>query len=60
MSFLTFSACVSHFFRSDTSLRVLRRMFNWVRSKLVSCPVEPPAPTAVDGGVEEDIDTVGE
>jgi hypothetical protein len=39
---------------------VLRRIFNWVRSKLVSCPVEPLDPTAVDGGVEEDIDTVGE
>jgi hypothetical protein len=60
MSFLIFSACVSHFFRSETSLRVLRRMFNWVRIKLVNCPEGLLVPVWVEGAMDEEIETVGE
>lgn len=40
---LIFSACVSHFARSVSSLIVLRRMFNWVTTRLVNWLDEPLA-----------------
>lgn len=49
-SFLIFSACAVHFPRSESSLRVLRRMFNWVTSRLLICEDDPLALRGEDTG----------
>lgn len=41
LTFQIFSACASHLLLSLSSLIVLRRMFNCVITRLVSCPDDP-------------------